>query len=170
MVKRSDGLLSSALLAAVILQGCASYDGRGLVPGQASAADVERVMGTPREKISLANGESTWFYPHGPAGRDTYAVHLAADGRVVSVEQRLTEAHFMKLVAGSSTQRDAREILGPPSRVSRNNLLQREVWEYPYFNAIQIPFLLYVQFSGDGVVREVLTLRDPNQDVGSYAP
>jgi len=166
-MKKHNVLLPGALLAAVFLHGCASYDGRGLVPGQASSADVERLMGAPKEKLSSANGESTWFYPHGPAGRDTYAVRLSADGRVVSVEQRLTEAHFMKLVAGSSTQRDTREIIGPPSRVTRNN--QREIWEYPYFNTIQTPFLLYVQFSGDGVVREVLTLRDPNQDVGSFA-
>jgi len=168
-MKQRRNVLLSATLAAIFLHGCASYDGKGLVPGQASSSDVERVMGSPREKVALANGESTWFYPHGPAGRDTYAATIAADGRLVSIEQRLTEAHFMKLVAGASTQRDTRAIIGPPSRVAQNNLLQREVWEYPYYNTIQIPFLLYVQFSSDGVVREVLTLRDPNQDVGSYA-
>src|SRR5262245_8501937 len=113
-----------ALMAIGLLAGCASYDGRSLVPGQASSADTERVMGAPREKIALANGETVWFYPHGPAGRDTYAVTIAADGRVVSVEQRLTEAHFMKLVAGTSNQRDTRAIIGPPSRVIHNRLLQ----------------------------------------------
>jgi hypothetical protein len=160
---------TSALILATLLAGCASYDGRGLVPGTSSEADVERTMGVPAEKIASADGGSTWFYPHGPMGRDTFAVRIAADGKMLSVEQVLTENNFPKLVAGTSTSRDARLVLGPPSRVFQSPRQQREIWEYPYYNTVQVPFILNVQFSGDGVVRELVTIRDPSMDAGSYA-
>jgi hypothetical protein len=155
-------------LVALLATGCASYEGRGLVPGNSTEADVQRVMGQPAEKLAAAGGGSTWFYPHGPMGRDTYAVRIAPDGKVQAVEQVLSEANFPKLIPGQTTSRDAREVLGPPSRVIRSARQQREIWEYPYYNAMQTPYLLYVQFSGDGVLREVLTLRDPSLDAGTY--
>lgn len=165
MTMKSQILLLSLALAA----GCASYDGRGLVADSSTAADVERVMGRPAEKLVSANGDSTWFYPHGPAGRDTYAVRIAPDGRVRAVDQRLTEANMAKLIAGTTTAKEVREIFGPPGRVIRMDRQQREAWEYFYFNPVQIPFILYVQTSADGIVREVLTIRDPSQDVpGGY--
>ncbi len=162
-------LFVKAALAAALLPGCASYDGRGLVPGSSTEADVERTMGAPAEKVDSANGERTWFYPHAPAGRETHAVRIGADGRLRSIEQRLTEANLARLAAGTSTTRDVRELLGPPNRVIRMGRQQREAWEYLYFNPVQIPFILYVQSSADGVVREVFTVRDPSQDFpGGY--
>lgn len=162
---RTSILLCGAAFAA----GCASYDGGSLVAGKSTAADVESVMGPPAEKITAANGDSTWFYPHSPAGRDTYAVRIGPDGRVRAVEQRLTEANMAKLIAGTTTAKEVREIFGPPNRVIRMDRQQREAWEYLYFNPIQIPFILYVQTSADGIVREVVTIRDPSQDFpGGY--
>ncbi|MGH7152901.1 MAG: hypothetical protein ACREF3_03145, partial [Acetobacteraceae bacterium] len=65
--------------------------------------------------------------------------------------------------------RDTRQLLGPPSRVIQSPRQQREIWEYPYFNAIQVPFTLNVQFSGDGIMRELITIRDATLDAGTYA-
>ena len=157
------------ILGAALMAGCASYNGSGLVAGQSTAADVERTMGRPAEKVAAANGDSTWFYPHNPAGRDTYAVRMSADGVVRSVDQRLTEGNMAKLVAGATTTKEVRELFGPPNRVIRMERQQREAWEYYYYNPIQIPFILYVQASADGIVREVVTIRDPSQDApGGY--
>lgn len=158
-------LFLKAALASVLLQGCASYDGRGLVPGVSTEADVERTMGAPAEKVASANGERTWFYPHAPAGRETHAVRLGPDGKLRAVEQRLTEENIARLQSGTSTTRDVRELFGPPNRVIRMERQQREAWEYLYYNVIQIPFILYVQSSPDGIVREVFTIRDPSQDM-----
>ena len=160
----------TALLAAALLQSCASYDGRGLVAGASTAADVERVMGRPAEKLPVTGnplwaGDTVWFYPRGPFGRHTYAVQVAADGRVRSIEQRLTVANMEKISANASTMQDVRLVFGPPSRVTRNHRGDRQVWEYRMFNQIQIPHNLFVQFSGDGIVREMLFLRDPSQDM-----
>lgn len=151
-------------VAALLLQACASYDGRGLVPGAATAADVERSMGAPAEKVALAGGETVWFYPHAPAGRETHAVRIGPDGRLLAIEQRLTDANLAKVVSGVSTLKQVRELLGPPNRAVRMERQDRESWEYRYFNPVQIPFLFYVQASPDGVVQEAFSLRDPSQD------
>ena len=156
-------------LAAALIAGCASYGGSGLAPGSSTTADVERVMGRPAEKLAAADGGSSWFYPHAPMGRDTYAVRIAPDGKVRSIEQTLTEANLAKLVAGATTSKEVREIFGPPNRAFRNDRQQRDIWEYLYYDPIQIPFIFYVQSSADGIVREVVRIRDPSQDFpGGY--
>ena len=117
-------------------------------------------MGAPAERITLQNGDSVWFYPRMPFGRQTYAVTLGQNGVVRAVEQRLTVENMHKLAQGSTTAKDVRELLGPPWRTSRLERQQREVWEYSMYNASGFEYYLYVQFSGDNIVREVLLLRD----------
>ena len=60
--------------AALLLQACAAYDGRGLAPGRSTAADVERTMGAPAEKLAGDKGEETWFYPRNPARSEEHNV------------------------------------------------------------------------------------------------
>ena len=155
------------LACAALLAACAAYDGRGLIPGKSVAGDVELLMGAPREKIGIAGGDSVWFYPRNPAGRHTYAVRVAPDGVVREIEQRLTVENMNKLVAGATEAKEVRALFGPPYRVTRLDRQERDVWEYRMFNQIQIPYNLFVQYSADGVVREVLFLRDPSQDMPS---
>ena len=160
------GFRSSAgafLIAA--LSGCASFDGYSLVPGKSTAADVQAVMGRPYERFAAAGGDSVWFYPRQPLGRRNFAVTVSADGVVRSIEQRLTEENLRKLVAGTTTVQQTRELLGPPWLVTRNDRMQRNVWSYKMYNLVDIEHTLHVQFSDDGLVREVLMLRDwPDED------
>jgi hypothetical protein len=165
-MKRTTIFNRIAVLAlAGALAACASYDGRGIVAGSSTAADVERVMGQPAEKVTGSAGDTVWFYPRNPFGRHTYAVSVAPDGRVRGIEQTLTMENMARIGAGTSTAKDVRLMFGPPYRVTRNHMGDREVWEYRMFNQIQIPYNLFVQYSLDGVVREVLFLRDPSQDM-----
>jgi hypothetical protein len=152
------------LVGAALVAGCASYDGRGLVPGKSVAGDVEQLMGPPKEKITTGGGDSVWFYPRNPAGRHTYAVRVAPDGTVREIDQRLTVENMQKLVADATTAREVRVLFGPPYRITRLDRQERDVWEYRMYNPIQIPYNLFVQYSADGIVREVLFLRDPSQD------
>ena len=160
-------LLPVAALLAALLGACASYDGRGLVPGRSTAAEVENLMGTPAEKLPGAAGDTVWFYPRNPSGRHTYAVSIDAKGVLRGIEQTLTMDNIGKIVAEKSTPREVRALLGPPNRIVQQRSPQREVWEYRMFNPIQVPYNLYVQYSNDGLVREVLFLRDPSQDIPS---
>ena len=149
----------SICLAAALIAGCASYSGKGLIPGTSTAADVEALMGRPAERIAKPDGSSVLYYPHAPVGRETYAVSIGADGKVQAVEQRLTDANIAKLVLGTTTAREVRELFGSPWKTTNFSRLQRDVWEYP-MDPVAMPYILYVQFSSDGIVREAFKLRD----------
>lgn len=123
-------------------------------------------MGLPAEKIGAANGETVWFYPRHPFGRHTYAVRVAPDGVVRAIEQRLTVQNMQKLVAGETTAKDVRTLFGPPYLVTRFARQERDVWEYPMYDQVQVEYNLFVQFSYDGVLREALFLREMRHDQG----
>jgi len=156
------------LLAITLLSGCASYDGRGLVPGASTVSEVEALMGVPAARLASPGGSSVLYYPRGPAGRESYAVIVGADGKMQAIEQRLTEANIAKLVAGSATAAQVRELLGPPPTIAQMPRLHREVWEYRMMSSRPMPeTVLYVQLSSDGIVREILMLTDPEADPDS---
>jgi outer membrane protein assembly factor BamE (lipoprotein component of BamABCDE complex) len=149
-----------ALIAAVVLvAGCASFDGRGLAPGQSTAADVERVMGAPIEKRQVG-GESWYYYPRQPFGRKTFVARVAADGKLVGIEQRLTDENIAKIIPNSTRAEQVRDLLGPPWQAGRYANLDRNVWTWHmrHFGDPGIPVQLNVQMSPDGVVREVFIL------------
>jgi len=158
--ERGGGALRAAWLLAcsVLLSACASYDGSTLVPGKSTAAEVEALMGPPDEKLASAGGSSDWFYTR-PSGGVTYAVSLGSDGIVRGVEQRLTEENIAKLEIGVSTQQSVRALFGPPYDKTYFERLQREVWGYKY-RVVAERMVLWVRFSDDGVVREVLNSID----------
>lgn len=157
-----DKAVFCAAAAAALLAGCASFDGRGLVPGRSGAAEVEALMGAPAGRISLPNGDSVLYFSRQPAGRAMYAVTLAPDGVMKSIEQRITRRNFSKIVAGAWTKKEVRELLGPPPLAGRLPFKPSEWWEYKFREYPDYEYrVLWVQFSEDGVVREVLDMRDP---------
>lgn len=152
-------LCVAGCVVACLVSGCASYSGGSLVAGKSTAAEVEVLMGKPAERMERPGGGSVFYYPRGPAGRETYAVSIGADGRVQAVEQRLTDANIARLVRGTTAAREVRELFGPPSTTARLPRMERDVWEYP-MDTISMPYVLLVQFSYDGIVREVFKMRD----------
>ena len=155
---------ASSFAAALLLSlaACASIDGHNLVPGQATQNDVVATMGQPADKRVGPQGETVYWYPQLPWGHASYAALIAPDGRLIRIEQRLTEANISKIVQGvSATQ--VRDILGPPWEPSVYHPLEREVWTYP----MRIPGGMYpkwfvVQLSlDDHTVRETYLMDDP---------
>jgi hypothetical protein len=153
----------AALAGALIVAGCASFDGRGLVPGQARAADVEALMGTPAERATQANGNTLLYYSRLPEGRKTYVATIGPDGLLRGIEQRLNFETMGKIIPNSTSAKEVRQLLGPPYRVARMDRLQRDVWEYPWQNA-EDRRILWVQFSDDGIAREVIEMHDYESD------
>jgi hypothetical protein len=142
-----------AWLAAVALAGgCATQGVRSLVPGKSTAQEIERTMGSPAQKLPAQGGATVWYYPR---GWDTYALTVGPDGIMRGTEQRLTAENVRRIVPGKTAKPEVLELLGPARRVSRLPLKPREVWEYQYID-IADKWQLWVQFSDDGVVREVL--------------
>ena len=145
---------------ALTMAACAST-GASLQPGVSTLADVEKDMGRPAEVHKAANGETTLWYPH-PVAKTSYAARIAPDGRLIAVEQRMTEKNIAMIELNRSTQAEVRELLGPPWKVNHYSRMQREVWTYPVYNR-PMHKELYVQFSPDGVVRESWLVVDPDE-------
>ena len=134
------------------------------VPGRSTSKDVEAMLGAPSERLSLRDGASAWYYTRAGGGRETMAVRFSAGGVVQSIEQVLTVQSIAKLAPGVTTAREVREILGPPLRVTRQDRQARNIWEYQMYNEAQFDFDLFVQFSEDGVVREVHFMKDYHKE------
>ncbi len=148
---------------ALALGGCASFDGRGLVAGKSSEAEVEKLMGPPAERVAQANGDRLLYYPRLPNGRKTFVATVGPDGMLRGIEQRLSFDYIRKLTPNVSSAKQVRELLGPPYRVVRMGNLQRDVWEYPWQN-VEDRRMLWVQFSYDGMLREVIEMHDYESD------
>jgi hypothetical protein len=148
--------------AALSLAGCAGFDGRGLVAGQSTAQEVEALMGPSADQRKAPGGGTVRYYSRQPYGRMIYAARIGTDGKLASLEQRLTEANLAKLVPGTSRTDDVRDLLGPPYRVDGFPRMQREAWTYKMLSGTA-PKDLYVQFSPDGLVREVMMMDDPTE-------
>jgi hypothetical protein len=152
---------SLVLGAAAALAGCAGYSGHGLVPGQATANEVEARMGPVADRRPGAAGETVFYFSRQPNGREMYAARIGPDGRLRAIEQRLTEANLARLAPGTSRAGDVRDLFGPPYQVNTFERLAREVWTYNMYGHGYQPMVLYVQMSGDGVVRETMLIDDP---------
>jgi hypothetical protein len=148
----------TAAAGALLLSACATYDGSALVKGRSTEADVLKLMGPPAEKVKLDSGATEWFYPLYVA-RQSWAVTIGPDGRFQSSEQRLDREYIDRIRRETWTTKEVRALLGPPFEVVRFERQQRDVWTYRWREYSDY-WELDVQFSYDGVVREVLNLRD----------
>jgi hypothetical protein len=106
----------------------------------------------------LANGETWRYFPSQPFGRKMVVERVAPDGKVIAVEQRLSEEFIARLVPNHSRKEDVFALFGPPFETALYPRLDREVWSWHMRQYGFIPVGLHVQMSPDGVVREVLLL------------
>ena len=151
----------TALLLLLTLAACAGFDGRGIQPG-ASINEVDALMGPAADKRTR-DGETWLYYPRQPYGYATYVARFDRDGRLLALEQRLTDENVAKIERNKSTREDVRDLMGPPYTDVKFERMQRDIWEYRYHSLQStVPYALYVQFSPDGVAREVWSMSDPD--------
>ena len=142
----------------IFITGCATAP--DLVPGQSTAADVEAKH--PAEK-RLVGGETVYYFPQLPWGYRSYAARVGGDGKLIAVEQRLTEENVAKVVRGKSTATEVRDLLGPPWEPIHYARMERDVWTYPMrIAADPTPKWFVVHISPDGLVRETYLFDDMN--------
>jgi hypothetical protein len=149
-------LMGAALLAG----GCASYDGRDLVPGVATEADIVGTMGKPAQTLRRPNGDEALYFSKLPFGRQMFVATTGPDGRLKAIEQVLDYEYLQRIRIGTTTADQVRAILGPPYRITRAPFKPLDVWEYPWRPLGQAR-VLWVSVSDDGMVREILDTRDP---------
>ena len=152
-----------ALLLALLLAGCASFNGGGLVPGKSTAADAETLLGMPGQSLKLVNGDGALYFSRLPYGRAMYVVTVGPDGVMKSIDQRMEWANFAKVVANTWTKKEVNELLGPPGKQGRFDRQQRDWWEYRYRLSPDYR-VVWIQFSNDGVVREMYDMLDPDEE------
>jgi hypothetical protein len=152
------------LLFLLLAAGCASYDGRGLVPGQSTAADVEALMGRAADKRPAAGGETVYYYSRLPFGGATYAARIAPDGKLIALEQRLTLENMDKLKPGVTRAEEVLDLLGPPYRPMKQASTGVEIWTYPFLvPGFPIPRWFIAHISPDGLLREKNMIDDPTR-------
>jgi hypothetical protein len=151
---------------AMALGACAS-GGANLTPGQSTAADVEKSMGRPAEKITTAAGESVWFYPTAPNGTSTRAARMRADGTLIAVEERLSRENWSKIVAGRTTAKEVRELIGPPGGVTRSRMTNGEEWTYKVMHENRTYYLTLTLSPENIAVSKVELILDPIYSGGS---
>lgn len=151
-----------------LLAGCASFDGRGLTPGKSTRADVEATMGRPAEVLTRPNGDTRLYFSRLPFGREIYVATVGSDGVLRAIDRTLTPKNIAGLKEGMTTAQ-VRERLGPPYRIVYMKLIDRDVWEYPW-RTVEDKRILWVQFSRDGVVQEIIEMHDFESDPPSGPP
>jgi len=148
----------------LLAAGCASYDGRGLVPGQSTVADVEALMGRADDKRPAAGGETVYYYSRLPYGNATYAARIAPDGKLVALEQRLTLENLDKLKPGVTRAEEVLDLLGPPYRPMKQASTGVEIWTYPFLvPGFRLPRWFLAHISPDGILREKNMIDDPTR-------
>jgi hypothetical protein len=162
------------MVGALLLGGCAGFDGRGLTPGQSTSNEVDALMGPAADKRVRPGGETWLYYPRQPYGLTNYVARIGQDGKLIAVEQRLTDENVARIERGKSTAESVRELLGPPYKVWNFPRMEREILEYRMRSlSSTVPYGLYVQFSPDGIAREVFMESDPDarlSESGSGGP
>ena len=134
-----------------------------LAPGSSTQAEVEAALGAPAERRQV--GAETWlYYPNQPFGRQVRVARVGPDGRLVALEQRLSEEYIAKLVPNQSRREDVLGLFGQPYQRSDYPRLQRETWTWHMQHFTRQPAGLHVQMSPDGVVREVYVLDESDKD------
>src|SRR2546428_1112837 len=131
---------------ALLLAGCAGYSGSGLVPGRSTAAEVEAVMGPATDRRARPNGETVLWVPRMPYGDGTYAARVGADGRLVALEQRLTEENNAQIERGRTTADQVPDLVGPPYRGAHFPPMERGVWTVE-MQGFPFPKPVFVQLS-----------------------
>ena len=143
------------LICALVIAGCASYNGRGLKPGISTVDDVIQLMGQPAMRWQEPGGGELLAYPRGPAGFDTFMVMIDSKGVMSSLQGVLDMRHFAMIRQGM-TKDEVLRILGP-SQPQWTVFFERRdelVWEWRYCDAWNEPARFNVLFDNTtGLVR-----------------
>lgn len=146
---------------AAALGGCAGYGGAGLMPGQATADDVLRVMGPPSLQWTDADGSRQFAYPRGPAGVHTFMAHIGPDGRLQRLDNVLDEDGFARIAPGMTPAQVLRQLGPPQPRTVYFKARDERVWEWRYCDAwAQLARFNVLFDAGREVVRSTLSLRE----------
>lgn len=157
--------LQLALIAlTAVLTGCAMPSA---IKSGTTAEELLQKLGKPTEVRPGPQGGESWDYVYGPEGRETWRYDLDAGRKVSTATQLLTEERLQKIIAGSTTQDEVRQLLGKPREMV---VLGGETyWEWrvgltPDYG------VFVVRFAPNGIVNGYNVLRDDSGDGKDSGP
>jgi hypothetical protein len=122
--------LAVLVLCTALLAGCATPDRDArLQPGVSREADVVAIYGQPGRAWPEADGGRTLEYSTQPMGWHCYLVRLAADGRLVGVEDGLSPAGRARIQPGMTPEQVGRLLGRERTRVFFRNSGE-DVWDW----------------------------------------
>ena len=160
------GRTALAVLAPVLtalLTACAGYGGSDLQPGRSTLPEVIASMGEPALRWNDPDGRVQLAYPRGPAGTETFMVHIAADGRLERIEAVLDPTHFARIEPGRSDQAAVLRVLGPPQDPLTVHFALGDtwVWKWRFCDGFSQQALFGVVFDArTGLVRSTYEVPD----------
>ncbi|MBM3342332.1 MAG: hypothetical protein FJY56_09505 [Betaproteobacteria bacterium] len=148
----------SILTALAVLAGCALP---GSVATNISADELVRQLGKPTETRANPAGGESWDYVYGPAGMQTWRFTIDAGRMVRAKEPLLTDERFYRIVPGTTTQAEVRDLLGKPSGITQ--LAMGPVWDWR-IDMNPTPGHYFVNFDRSGVAVSVGIMMDIRTD------
>lgn len=145
-------ILRPSLLAGLVavLAACASPG--SIAPGT-SAAKVIQTLGAPTGRYPAPGGGERLQYSMQPAGQTVHNIDLDAQGRVLRVEQALSEALFGQRIAPDRwTRTEVLREYGRPARVMGVHSFEGDVWVWRYLDGPTWR-LLFIDIDRAGIVR-----------------
>ncbi len=139
--------VASMLCLAAALAGCA---GVATLAPNASQAEVRTAWGAPTLQAKTANGER-WTYSTAPMGRQVWLLDFDASGRLTSRVQGLTIGRIVQVQNGL-TQTEVEALLGPSYWSLRYPFRQDELVHVYRFDDILTPMCFYVGYNDKAVV------------------
>lgn len=122
--------LAPLALCAALLAGCATPDRDArLQPGVSRGEDVIALYGQPTRVWPEADGGRTLEYSTQPRGEHCYMVRIAADGRLVGIENALSPASRARIEPGMTPEQVSRILGTERSRVFFRQSGE-EVWDW----------------------------------------
>jgi hypothetical protein len=152
-----------AAAALLLLAGCVSYGGYGIVAGSDGESQVRASMGEPALQLRNADGTFAWAYPRGPTGYDTFMVHFTSAGKVRSIEKVLDLPHFARVTPGLD-QDEVLRIVGPPGRTEEFPRSRELAWDYRFVDAWGYSSNFTVVYDAERRVKKAFTWREMHDE------
>src|SRR5512147_1627612 len=151
-------LRAAVLFATVVLAACTTP--QSLRPGT-SEADVRAALGRPTASVALPSGGSRLQYSGQPFYQSVWNADFDPNGKLVRVDQMMTDESFARIVSGKATRDDVLRDFGPPADTFHYKLKNESAWMYRYYTHGGFYAAMFVYFDPAGIVKRTETGLDP---------